>query len=157
MSIIQNEKVISLIDEKDELILEELKKDGRASTVDIAKKTRIPRVTVHERIKRLTKNGVIKKFTAVPDYKKLGKETTAFVLVSYTPNKLIQREVAERIAKLPDVYEVHMIAGEWDMIAKVRGKNLEEIGKLVLERIRNIDGVANTFTLGCFETIKEEC
>src|SRR3990167_8097015 len=134
-------------DEKDTLILEELKRNSRASTVDISRKTGIPRVTVHERIK---------KFTVIPDYKKLGNETSAFVLISYLPNKLIQKEVAEKIAKVPDVYEIHLIAGEWDMIAKVRGKNLEEIGKLVLERIRKIEGVAKTFTLACFETIKEE-
>ena len=157
MSIISNEIGDLLVDEKDELILEELKRNARASTVDIARKTKIPRVTVHERIKRLIEKGIIKKFTAVPDYRKLGKETTAFVLISYSPNKLLQTEVAEKIAKLPNIYEVHLIAGEWDMIAKVRGKNLEEIGKLVLERIRSIEGVAKTFTVGCFETIKEEC
>ncbi|MBS3067885.1 Lrp/AsnC family transcriptional regulator [Candidatus Micrarchaeota archaeon] len=143
-------------DEKDTLILEELKRNSRASTVDISRKTGIPRVTVHERIKKLVDKEIIKKFTVIPDYKKLGNETSAFVLISYLPNKLIQKEVAEKIAKVPDVYEIHLIAGEWDMIAKVRGKNLEEIGKLVLERIRKIEGVAKTFTLACFETIKEE-
>src|SRR3989338_2235185 len=144
-------------DEKDTLILEELKRNSRASTVDISRKTGIPRVTVHERIKKLVDKEIIKKFTVIPDYKKLGNETSAFVVISYLPNKLIQKEVAEKIAKVPDVYEIHLIAGEWDMIAKVRGKNLEEIGKLVLERIRKIEGVAKTFTLACFETIKEEC
>lgn len=145
-----------MIDEKDTLILEELRKDGRLSTVDLAKKTGIPRVTVHERIKRLKEKGIIKKFTVLSDYKKLGSETTAFVLIAYSPNKLLQKEVAEKIAKIQDVYEIHLIAGEWDMVAKVRGKNLEEIGRLVLERIRKIEGVAKTFTLACFETIKEE-
>ena len=146
-----------MIDEKDELILEELRKNARLSTVDIAKKTGIPRVTVHERIKRLTEKGIIKKFTVVTDYKKLGNETTAFVLISYSPNKLLQREVAEKIAKISNVYEIHLIAGEWDMIAKVRGKNLEAIGRLVLEKMRSIEGVAKTFTMGCFETVREEC
>ena len=145
-----------MIDEKDQLILEELLQNGRVSTIEIAKKTKIPRVTVHERIKKLVKNEIIKKFTIVQNYKKLGKETTAFVLISYSPNKLLQREVALKIAKVPDVYEIHLIAGEWDMIAKVRGKNLENIGSLVLEKIRSVEGVAKTFTLGCFETIKED-
>ncbi len=146
-----------MIDEKDELILEELKKNGRESTVDISKKTGVPRVTVHERIKRMQEKGIIKKFAAIPDHKKLGEETTAFVLIAYAPNNLLQKEVAEKIGKLPGVYEVHLIAGEWDMIAKVRAKNLEEIGRMVLERMRSMVGVSKTFTMGCFETIKEEC
>jgi DNA-binding Lrp family transcriptional regulator len=146
-----------MIDEKDELILEQLKKNARESTVDIARKTHLPRVTVHERIKRLVGRGIVKKFTAVPDYKKLGLETTAYVMISYASHALLQRQVAEKIAKLPHVYEVHLVAGEWDMIVKVRGKNLAEIGQLVLEKIRKIDGVESTFTMGCFETIKEEC
>ncbi len=144
-----------MIDEKDQLVLEELKKDGRASTVEIAKKTGIPRVTVHERIRRMVEKDIIKKFTVVPNYKKLDQETTAFILVAYSPNKHGQREVAERIAKLPNVYEVHLIAGEWDMVVKVRGKTLEVVGKLILEKIRNVEGVEKTFTMGCFETIQE--
>lgn len=146
-----------MIDEKDELILDELKKNARESTVDIARKIKVPRVTVHERIKRLTNRGIIRRFTAIPDYKKLGLETTAYVLISYTPNEFLQREVAEKIARLPHVYEVHLVAGEWDMIVKVRGKNLEQIGQLVLEKMRKVEGVESTFTMGCFETIKEEC
>ncbi len=146
-----------MIDEKDELILEELKKNGRESTVDIANKTGIARVTVHERIKKMQEKGIIKRFSVIPDHKKLGEETTAFVLISYEPNKLLQNEVAEKIGKLPGVYEVHLIAGEWDMIAKVRAKNLEAVGRLVLERIRSMVGVSKTFTMGAFETIKEEC
>ncbi|MDO8553347.1 MAG: Lrp/AsnC family transcriptional regulator [Candidatus Micrarchaeota archaeon] len=146
-----------MIDEKDELILNELKINGRESTVDISKKTGIPRVTVHERIKKMQEKGIIKKFTVMPDYKKLGQETTAFVLIAYAPKNLLQRQVAEKIGKLHNVYEIYLIAGEWDMIAKVRGKNLEDIGKLVLDKIRSIEGVEKTFTMASFETIKDEC
>ncbi|HLD59645.1 MAG TPA: Lrp/AsnC family transcriptional regulator [Candidatus Bilamarchaeaceae archaeon] len=145
-----------MVDEKDKLIIDELSKNSRESTVEISKKTKIPRVTVHERIKKMKENDTIKKFTIVPNYNKMELGTTAFVLISYSHNKLLQREVAEKVAKLHNVYSIFLIAGEWDMIAKVRGKNLEEIGKLVLEKMRNIEGVEKTFTMGCFETIKDD-
>lgn len=145
-----------MVDEKDMKILEELSKNSRQTTVEISKKTRIARVTVHERIKKMKEKDMIKKFTIIPNYNQMDLGTTAFILISYSHNKLLQREVAEKVAKLPNVYSVFLIAGEWDMIAKVRGKNLEEIGRLVLERMRKIDGVERTFTMGCFETIKEE-
>ena len=145
-----------MVDEKDKLIIDELSKNSRESTVEISKKTKIPRVTVHERIKKMKENDTIKKFTIVPNYNKMELGTTAFVLISYSHNKLLQREVAEKVAKLHNVYSIFLIAGEWDMIAKVRGKNLEEIGKLVLEKMRNIEGVEKTFTMGCFEKIKDD-
>ena len=145
-----------MIDEKDTSILGELRKNARETTKGIAKKTNIARITVHERIKRLVQRGIVKKFTIITDYKKLGAGTTAFVLVAYVPGKILQKEVAARIARLPNVSEVHLIAGEWDMIAKIRGKDLENIGKLVLEKIRGMEGVAKTFTLACFENIKED-
>jgi DNA-binding Lrp family transcriptional regulator len=146
-----------MLDEKDLEILAELKKNARASTADIARKTRIPRVTVHERIKRLKEKGVIKSFTIVTDYSKLGKSTTAFILVSYEPHQNItQKKLAEKLTKLDGVYEVHILAGEWDMLLKVRGKSIEEIGKLVIDKLREIGGVGRSVTLACFASLKEE-
>jgi len=146
-----------MIDEKDEMILEELKKDSRQSTADISRHTKIPRVTVHERIKRLKEKGIIKRFTIQPDHSKLDGPTTAFVLVSYSPHhNTHQREVAQKIAKLPGVYEVHLIAGEWDLLLKVRGRSIEDIGKLILDKMREIPGVEKTFTMASFGMVKEE-
>ena len=145
------------IDETDERIIEELKKDSRQSTADISRRTGIARMTVHERIRRLKEKGVIRKFSIGLDQAKLGRPTTALLLVSYSPgHKLPQQKLAEKIAKLPGVYAVHIIAGEWDMLVKVRGASVEEIGKLVVNRIRELEGVYKTFTMTCFETMSEE-
>jgi DNA-binding Lrp family transcriptional regulator len=146
-----------MLDEKDERILEELKKDARMSTADIARRTGLPRVTVHERIKKMKEKGIIKKFTALLDYAKVGKPTTAFVLVSYDPHgEITQRKLAEKLAKLEGVYEVHILAGEWDLLLKVRGESVEGIGKLVVDKLREIGGIGRTVTLTCFSTAKEE-
>jgi DNA-binding Lrp family transcriptional regulator len=146
-----------MVDEKDELILAELRKDSRMSTVDIARKTGLPRVTVHERIRKLKEKGVIKRFTIMLDHSKVGKPTTAFVLVSYDPHQQItQRKLAERLAKLDEVYEVHILAGEWDLLLKVRGESIEGIGRLVVDKLREIGGIGKTLTVTCFSTVKEE-
>jgi Lrp/AsnC family leucine-responsive transcriptional regulator len=144
-------------DEKDELILDELKKDARMSTADIARRTGLPRVTVHERIRKLKEKGVIKHFTVIVDYAKMGKPATAFVLVSYDPHQEVtQRKLAERLAKLDEVYEVHILAGEWDLLLKVREDSIEGIGKLVVDKLREIGGIGRTVTLACFSSVKEE-
>ena len=146
-----------MIDGKDKLILAELKKNSRKSITDIGKKIKVPRVTVHDRINKMIDNGIIKSFTVIPDYYKLGLTCKVFIFVSFRADADIsQKELANRIAKLSGVFEVHIISGEYDLLLKVRGASLDEIGKLVVEKIRQMKGVGKTLTFACFETIKEE-
>jgi len=149
--------MLIMIDKKDNSILKELKKNSRQTTKKIAELTQIPRVTVHDRIKKMIKKDVIKNFTVTTNYKNIGLNSTVFIFISFLPkSEISQRELAKRISKLPGVYEVHIISGEYDLLIKVRGTSLEEIGKLVIDRLRSIDGVGRTLTCTCFETVKEE-
>ncbi len=144
------------MDEKDSAILEELMKDARKTTKAIARELDIPRATAHDRIVKMEQKKIIKKYTAVPDYAQLGLGVTAFILVQFESEKGVsQRDTAEEIALLPGIFEVHMISGEYDMILKVRGSSMEEIGKLVIDRLRDVKGVSRTLTCACFTTVKE--
>jgi Lrp/AsnC family leucine-responsive transcriptional regulator len=144
------------LDEKDWKILLKLRDNSRVNVSDLASELQIPRTTVQERINRLVRNGIIKKFTIQQDHSKLGKPVTAFIMVSFSPGTgLSQREAAESIAAMEDVHEVHLISGEWDIIAKARGDSLESIGKLVIDRIRNVRGVGKTLTCASFLCVKE--
>ncbi|AEH24999.1 Lrp/AsnC family transcriptional regulator [Pyrococcus yayanosii] len=146
-----------ILDEIDKRLLEELKRNARENIASLSKKLGIPRTTVHYRIKRLIEEGIIERFTIKPNYKKLNLGTTAFILVRYDPDSgLTQREVAEQIAKIPGVYEVHIIAGEWDLLIKVRAPSAEDIGKIVIDKLREIKGVGQTVTMVSFVTVKEE-
>lgn len=146
-----------MLDKKDQIILEELKKNSRNSTKNIASNIKIPRVTVHDRIQKMIKNGIIKSFNVNIDYKKIGLSTEVFIFVSFLPNADIsQKELAKRISKIPGISEVHIISGEYDLILKARGKSLEEIGELVVDKLRKFKGVGRTLTFACFETIKED-
>lgn len=143
------------IDNKDRLILDELAKDARTPTKRIATTLDIPRVTVHTRIEKMKQDGVIKGFTVVTDYKKIGLPVLAFVFINFTTQgKLTHEELAETIAKIDNVYEVHLISGEWDILVKIRGESLDQIGQIVLERIRILDGVAKTITCPSFSSVK---
>ena len=146
-----------MIDKKDEKILAELKKNARESTKTIAANINIPRVTVHDRINKMIEKGIIKSFNVTLDYKKIGYSSEVFIFVSFLSNPDVsQRQLAKRIAKLPGVYEVHIISGEYDLLLKVRGNSLEDIGKLVVDKLRQLKGVGKTVTFACFETVKEE-
>jgi len=145
-----------MLDEKDSAILEQLMSDSRKTTKAIARELGIPRATVHDRIVKMEQKRVIKKYTATPDYAQLGLGVTAFILVQFEPEKgTSQRDTAEEISDLEGIFEVHMISGEYDMLLKVRGSSMEDIGKLVIDRLREVKGVARTLTCACFTTVRE--
>jgi len=144
------------MEEKDELIIRKLRLDSSQPISELAADLQLPRTTVQERIKKLVQNGIIKRFTLQLDYAKIGKPVTAFILVSFLAGTGVsQKEAAQKIAEIPDIYEVHVISGDWDIIAKARGESIQSIGELVLDKIRNVKGVERTLTCTSFVTIKE--
>jgi len=144
------------IDEKDKQLLSLLQKNCKISLRELSQITEMRETTIFARIKRLENSGIIKEYRAILDPKAIGKNVLSFILIKYDPSAGIkQREVAEKIANLPEIQEVHIIAGDWDMIAKVREKDVEGLGKAVLDKIREIKGVKETVSLIVFESIKE--
>ncbi|MCL4335494.1 MAG: Lrp/AsnC ligand binding domain-containing protein [Candidatus Thermoplasmatota archaeon] len=71
--------------------------------------------------------------------------SVAFVLISTVPGK--EMEVYEKISKVKYVVEIHPLFGEYDLIVKIDVKDFSELGKLVIEKLRTIDGVVDTKTL----------
>ena len=68
-----------------------------------------------------------------------------FVLISTAPAK--EHQVYNELLKIKEIVELHPLFGEYDLIAKVDAQDLEELGRIVVEKIRSIDGVADTKTL----------
>ena len=71
----------AMMDKKDVTILEELKKNSRNTTKNIGKIVKIPRVTVHDRIQKMVNKGIIKTFTIIPNYQKIGLPTKVFIFI----------------------------------------------------------------------------
>ena len=146
------------MDQKDWKIFNYLQKNSRAFIKEIAKDLNIPHSTVYERIKRMKNDGIIKKFTILPDYKKLGLDICAYLLITFDPHSLrTQQEVADEIAQIDSVYGVDIITGEWDILVKVRTENMNILRNIILEKIRKINGVETTETLVVLDTIKDKC
>jgi DNA-binding Lrp family transcriptional regulator len=86
-----------------------------------------------------------------------GKVQERDVIVS-TPALLgivLFSEVAQKIAQSPEVQEVHIITGDWDLLIKLRAENVDAIGKFVVDKLRLIKGLEKTLTCMVFETVKE--
>ncbi|MEM0381503.1 MAG: Lrp/AsnC family transcriptional regulator [Nitrososphaerota archaeon] len=148
--------VETALDEKDLEIIRALMKDAKKSFTELSRELGVPRTTLQERFRRITSRGVIKRIAAIPDYSRLGLPATAFLLVSFSPvMDISQRDLAAMIAEMEHVYEVHLISGQWDMLIKVRAPSTEEVGRLVIDKIRSIKNVAKTETCFVFHTAKE--
>jgi DNA-binding Lrp family transcriptional regulator len=145
-----------MLDDKDVALLEILQENARLTVKELSRKIGSPITTTHTRLKRLEKEGYIKAYRAILDPKKLGFSTLAYVFISFSRERgLDQRKVASEIAKIPEVLEVHIITGEWDILAKVRVSSVDELGELVVNKLRNIEGVEKTYTSVVLENIKE--
>lgn len=149
------------LDEKDREILKILQENCKLSVKDVALKVGAPITTVYAKIKRMEELGPIKGYRAILDDKKVGRGTLAFILasVAYRPSSetlLSQREIAKEISKLPEVQEVHIIAGDWDILIKVRAESVDAVGKFVIDKLRTIKGIQKTLTCMAFETVKED-
>jgi Lrp/AsnC family leucine-responsive transcriptional regulator len=148
------------IDDKDLKILNLLQKNCKMTAREIAQTIDSPVTTVFAKIKRMEKLGIIKGYNAVLDANKLDKGTTAFILasVSYGSKESVQqsqRKIAKEIAKFPEVQEAHIITGDWDILIKVKEKEVAAIGKFVIDKLRLVEGIEKTLTCMVFTTEKE--
>ncbi len=149
------------LDKRDVEILKLLQKNCRMTAKEIAKKIGSPITTVYAKIKRMEELGVIKQYKAILDSRKLDKGAAAFILTSfvYRPGgrekPLSQRDVAKQIAAFPEVQEVHIITGGWDILIKVKADHVDTLGKFVMDKLRLIEGIENTLSCIVYETVKE--
>ncbi len=147
-----------MIDGIDRRILELLQEDARLSNAALANEVGLTVSTVHERVKKLEKKGIIKGYVALVDAEALGKPITAFIRLSVgaTPGGYVESKNSLREVCLaePDVLECHGVAGEDCYILKVRAAGPKDLERLV-ERIRCQATVNRSVTNIVLSTFKE--
>ena len=68
-----------------------------------------------------------------------------FALLTISP--LYEKKVYEELKKIPEIEEIHPLFGEYDILLKVKGPDIDSIGEIVIKNIRSIKGVVDTKTL----------
>jgi DNA-binding Lrp family transcriptional regulator len=71
--------------------------------------------------------------------------TLAFVLISTAPRK--EHEVYNELLKIPEIIELHPLFGDYDLIARVEAPDLDVLGHIIVDKIRKVEGIADTKTL----------
>lgn len=129
------------MDSTDKKILDILSENSRISFKDLSKKLKISDVAVKKRTDKLIKNGLIKKFTIEIDNSKVGKSVASFVLIKSEANKT--REIANA---LHEVGEVYTTLGEYEIILRLDTGSIEELKKVVEDKISLLNGVIEVKT-----------
>jgi Lrp/AsnC family leucine-responsive transcriptional regulator len=147
-----------MIDRVDRQIVSLLQADARLSKAALAEKVGLTTSTVHERVKKLEKKGIIKGYVAVVDAETLGKPIMAFIRLTVGSTLTDYLESKNSVLSIcqdePDVLECHTVAGEDCYILKVRAASPGDLEKLI-ERIRCNAQVSRTATNIVLSTLKE--
>ena len=96
-------------------------------------------VAIRKRVDKLVENKVIKKFTAVVDYKQLGKNVSAFIFFKTRSDKT--QEIAQQLSKLEEIHDVYISLGVYDIIAKAYCRDITELKKLTEGKLNDINGI----------------
>lgn len=137
------------IDEKDLKIIEVLQEHGDYTTRQIAKKTLLPVTTIHNRIQKLKKEKIIRKFTIEVEPKAIDKSFVVYVLISADLKHLkkqrkTQYDLAKELGRFYFIDTVDIVSGGTDLVAIVRVKNVEEFDKILLGKLQLVEGIKET-------------
>ena len=122
----------------------------------VAKKLKEPSTTIHYNIKKLEREGAIKTYKAVFDYKKIGEGFCAYVLITLSPDEYGDPEkIGKELAKHPEIESVDIITGDWEMVLKVRVIDQDAYYSLI-KNVISRKGITKIKTLTSLRQIKTE-
>lgn len=146
------------MDEKDKEILKVLERNAKLSSRALAVKVGLPTSTVHRRVQKLEREGVIKGYRTLIDYEKTERPIGAYLFISEAetiPNKghIPKARIIDEIRKFSEVQEISDVQGaNFDLIAKARFKSLKGLSDFT-ENLRSIEGIEGLFAAIIIEEI----
>ncbi len=143
-----------MIDKIDLTILNLLQRNARTSNAEIARHVGLAPSAVFERIRKLEERGVILGYHASVNPKALGLGQLAFTFVR-SNDRPGGVDTAARLAEIPEVLEVHHVAGEDCFLVKVRAMDAEALGRLLREKLGAVETITSTRTTMVLEVVKE--
>ncbi|MEW6036375.1 MAG: Lrp/AsnC family transcriptional regulator [Candidatus Micrarchaeota archaeon] len=142
------------VDTVDLMILRELRNDCKRPMRELAQKLRMHPNTLLQRIKRLEKSKVVRKYHADIDYKALGYDMHAVVTIRIRKSGLEDEKLLESVAALPEVQSLYAVTGGADCIAIVKAKNRDDLVR-ILRVIQTEKSVLRTTSYLVLVTYKE--
>lgn len=142
------------LDKKDEKIIEILRENGRTSYSQLAKAIGLSDVAVKKRLDNLLYNNVIYNISAKINWKKIGYNYEAVVGVKTMAGKTA--DIASHLSKDKRILSVYAVVGEFDLIARLISKNMDDIRDFVENKLSKAEGILEVRTSVVFSKYKEE-
>jgi len=131
-----------------------LSKNSSLPFVELAKQIGISDATIHTRVKKLLTLGVIKKFTIFVDNDLLEYDHLAFINLKIERGRT--EETTNNLMKIDEILEIHEIYDKFDLLIKIRTKNLDNLRDIIVNKILSINYVKETELMTVLRTRKEE-
>jgi DNA-binding Lrp family transcriptional regulator len=146
----------SLLDETDISILRVLQENARATVREIAEDVHLSATPVHERIKRMEREGVIRQYTILIDPAKVNKSLKVICYVTLKEhNKSIGTKFIKLMHEWNEVLECHNISGNFDFMLKIAVQNMDEYYHFHVHKLSQSELIANVQSMFVMGTLKE--
>lgn len=143
------------IDQVDYQILRIMQENARTNNADIARELGMAPSAILERVKKLEQKEIILQYNARVNPVTLGQNLLSFVFIK-TNDIIGDRSIGQLLSAIPEVQEVHEIAGDDGYLIKVRTDDSSGLVHLMRNTLGKIEGIISTRTTIVLETIKEE-
>lgn len=143
------------LDKYDLEILRMLQENARLTVKEVASRVNLSTTPVFERIKRLERNGYIKRYVALLDAQKLNRGFVVYCCVKLSRlNREIALNFVEMMKKVPQVSECYNISGEYDYMLKIMAPDMKSYQEFVLNTLGSIDNLGSLTSMFVMEEIK---
>ncbi|MFB6070088.1 MAG: Lrp/AsnC family transcriptional regulator [Halanaeroarchaeum sp.] len=133
------------LDDTDRAILRELQRNARTPFSEIARRIDMSSATVHDRVKRMEEEGVIRGYHAEVEPTAVGLGVEAVVGMQIEQGKA--DETLERLTEVEEIQEVLLTTGDWDAVVQLVSGDTEGLRQLMFDRIPGINGIVRSQTM----------
>jgi Lrp/AsnC family transcriptional regulator, leucine-responsive regulatory protein len=144
------------LDNTDLQILALMQDNARISNADMARELNMAPSAVLERVKKLEQKNVITRYSARINPAAVQQKLLAFIFIRSSEGFTCSSQTAKSLAQIPEVQEVHHIAGEDCFLVKIRTADAASLMELMRNSMQKIPNIASTKTTIVLETVKEE-
>ena len=133
-----------------------MQSNARISNADLAREVNMAPSAVLERVKKLEQKKIIKQYNTVIDPVAVQQKLLAFIFIKSKEGFTCSKDTAQHLAAIPEVQEVHHIAGEDCFLVKVRTADSAGLMQLMRNGLQKIPNILSTKTTIVLETVKEQ-
>jgi Lrp/AsnC family leucine-responsive transcriptional regulator len=144
-----------VLDETDKALLRLLQKDSKQTNKALSNALGLSVTAIYERIKKLENNGIISRYVALVEKKKVDKAFVAFChvkLVQHSQDYVMKFE--REVRKLNEVLECYHISGDYDYLLKVLVEDMEDFREFMVKKLTSINHIGSTHSMFVINEVK---